>query len=1201
MEKLQNALKVWLHSIWGGLIFFCLANFCGIYAQSIIHDTSVIPSRALQALTQPTNPIHNSTPAGQNAMNVGIPVHLILDPGGGALTDIPGITWTISAGSPIKDYEISSFDPANPEDPDGNIRGYLTVCNTQTLNPAADLQGVTEISFYYTETGTSVVIVTAEINGSPVPLSITFNVLRDPKAEIYYVTGNGGFSDDTAVEDRDNIMGEHWYWHDTAEDVPGFANDNPGRFFHFHRGYIGKFNCWRGIFGYECVLPYIPGPNHLPSGRSVEHVGVPGDGNGIVSQQRVPSPGIIPPLPLRFSINGDGTMKLSDFPDENVLYSSIVGYHDAMHTTYLCSTGDFLSATTTPADPIFWRFHFMLTKVHELWQLLRLEGKTLTVLGTGPGGTQVFYPDPDIRFLPNCSGSPLTSCTPAAGSIFPIGTTPVTCTATDVVLLDPSPDPNPAMQEAIVGPGTTQDVNFEVRVLDPAAPTTPADIILILDDTGSMTGTTPAGPGGGTPTKIQALKDAITTFTAILREHREGAGDNIGVFTFKVPPGADWTLPCQNSWSNELVPFGPLDDRVQDDPLNPVDINANVSTMPADGDATPIRIGIEEASTLLQAQPANRTPWIILMTDGKQNTDNCLISAVKEPEFNNPQVLAFRNTFLETPGINFAAVGFGAGNAINGPLLQTLATGPDDYFDFASQGTGSLSKWFNAAVALLLNHQEVVDPQGVIRTGENVTTKVPLTSTSRSATFILTWAGSGRRFPPALSVKSPGSVPLTITEADHDPSIGINWTTGDVHKILVLRFPLGGAFAGYHHGVWEANVHGPRSRSRADTVEYTLGVLSDEALHLNCTLPDSAIATNESFILKATLTGQALLNAKVTVEITGLQQNQGSQLSLMGLKEKDILSRTTAMEPSAGLQARRMEILEQEIRSGNLHRKHTTQTDTLYDDGKHNDGKAGDGIFAGTVKPLKSDGAYSVLFRAEGVTYLGDRFQRECSMGFYAATAISSNQDDIHIHPVDTSGLVFDYDVRPTGGGFHPALLGPGYAASFVVDVTDGKAGDVVDHGDGTYTVRITRDTKDVPAQVSISIRGNHLASFQLPPAPHIVAVTPADGPGAGGNSVRIHGTYFHSDADVHFGSRQASKVTFISESLIEVVAPAGSGVVSVKVTNPDKATGELANAYAYHPTSGITPFKWFLILLILGCLAWIAIRLFKRKSSNNN
>lgn len=1133
-------------------------------------DTGVIPPRVRDALSEPTNPIHSSTPAGQEAMNVGVRIRLTLDAGGGTLTNVGGITWSISGGAPIKDYEISSYDPANPDDPDGTIRGYLTACNTIPLDVATDLNGVAEITFYFTDVGTCVVTVVAEVDGTPEVGSIIFDVKRDPKAEIYYVTG--AYGDDTGVEDRDNVMGEHYYWHLVAEDAPGFNENNPGRFFHFHRGYIAKFNCWRGIFGYPCVKVYVPGPNHLPSGRDADHSGSPGDGNGIVSEERHPSPASIPALPARFSIAGDGTTQLADFADENELHQSIVGYHDSMHTTYLCSFGDFRPPESTPADPIFWRFHFLLTQLFELLQTLKLNGETISVLATGPGGARVFYPDPDVQIIPDCAGGIPSIFTPASGHLFPVGTTTVTGEARDVVLLDPDPDPDPVVQESIVGAGSTAPVSFNVEVL-PLLPTPiPADIYLVLDDTGSMTGLTPAGPGGETPTKIQALKDNMATLMDVLRAHREGVGDNIGAFTFKVPDGEP-SGGCKATWLQQLVSFGSLDDRVQNDAANPLDINNAVAGMPADGDATPIRIAVQESSNQLNVQPADRKRWIILLTDGKQNTDDCLIGSVREPEFNDPQVVNFRNNFLASRQINFLAVGFGAGNAINGPLLRTLAGGPDDYFDFASEGPGSLSKWFNAAVSRVLDHAEVIDPHGVISTGEAVTEEVPVTRTCRSATFILTWAKSGLKVPPRLAVESPGAEPIRITEADHDPAQGITWITRRFHKILVLRFPLRGAFSNYHRGVWKATVCGPGSAGRKETTSYTLAVLADEAVRLQCHLPDTKIVTREPIPLKVVLKGDAIRSAAVTAEVVVWQEQIGSQLSSFDADDQQILAKGTGSERHAGLMERRMDLLHNKLVARKRSTRRTTHMVKLREvDQDQGTRKSRGKVFVGETSPLKSDGAYSVLIRVEGVTFLGDRFRRECSMGFYAAPKIEKPTGEIHVDPADNSGLVFEWRVKPFSDAFVGGALGPGHAASFDVRVTGGSAGDVVDQGDGTYTVRITRESKADPAHVAVGFAGKPFVSFRIPFAPSAAAVTPSSGPEQGGNIVRIHGEHFAPGSAVQFGDQVVQDVEFVSDTLVQVSAPPGKGVAVVNVTNPDGAAGVPAVAYRYLPAADVDP-----------------------------
>ena len=1133
-------------------------------------DTGVIPARVQDALTEPTNPIHSSTPAGQKAMNVGVRVRLTLDAGGGTLTNVGGITWSISGGAPIKDYEISSHDPANPDDPDGIVRGYPTACNTIPLDVATDLIGVAEITFYITDDGTCVVTVVAEVDGSPEVGSIIFDVKRDPKAEIYYVTGPGGLDDFVAVEDRDNITGEHWYWHDVAEDAPDFTD--PGRFFHFHRGFIAKFNCWRGIFGYPCVKIYVPGNGHIPSGRDVDHVGIPGDGNGIVARERQGSHSTIPPLPPKYSIVGDGTTKLADYADEDALHAAIVTWHNNMHTTYLCDSGDFRPARMTPVDPIFWRFHFLLTKLFELLQTLKINGETITVLATGPGGARVFYPDSDVQITPDCADGIPSIFSPAPGHLFPIGTTTVTGDALDVVLLDPDPDPDPAVQASIVGAGSTEPISFQVEVL-PLLPTPiPADIYLVLDDTGSMTGSTPAGPGGETPTKIQALKDNMATLMDVLRAHREGVGDNIGAFTFKVPDGEP-AGGCKTTWLQQLVSFGSLDDRVQNDAANPLDINNAVAGMPADGDATPIRIALQESSDQLKVQPTDRKRWIILLTDGKQNTDDCLIGSVREPEYNDPQVVNFRNDFLASRQINLLAVGFGAGNAINGPLLRTLAGGVDDYFDFASEGPGSLSKWFSAAVSRILDQAEVLDPHGVISTGESVTEQVPLTRTCRSVTFILTWAESGLKLPPRLAVESPGSEPIRITEADHNPDQGITWITGHFHKILVLRFPLRGAFSDYHRGVWKATVCGPGSTRGKVTTSYTLAVLADEAVRLQCHLPDSKIVTGEPIPLHVVLKGDALRRATVTAEVVGLQQHIGSRLSEFDPRDQRILAKGTFSERHAGLMERRMDLLNEKLAARKRSSRRTIHTVKLREADRDKGGRKSRGkVFGGQIGPLKTDGAYSVVIRVEGVTFLGDRFSRECSMGFYAVPKIEKPNGEIHVDPIDNAGLVFDWRVRPSARGMDMSELGPGHASLFHARVKGGSAGGVVDHGDGTYTIRITRDTKADPAHVAVRFAGKPFVSFRIPSAPSVVAVTPSSGPQEGGNTVRIQGDHFARGCAVQFGDQVVAKVAFVSETLLKVDVPPGKGVVIVNVTNPDGAAGVRAVAYRYLAAADVDP-----------------------------
>jgi hypothetical protein len=1127
-------------------------------------DTSVIPPRVVEALTEPTNPIHSTTPVGQQAMNVGVRVRLTLDTDGGSLTNVAGIVWSISGGDAIKDYDISSLvgtpaNPQDPEDPQGNIRGHLTRCDTIPLE-LADLQGTNQISFYFTNPGTFVVTVVAEIDGTPEVGTMTFNVQRDAKAEIYYVTGGSGFEIDH--EDRDNILGEHFYWHEVAEDTPGFAFDNPGRFFHFHRGFIEKFNCWRSIFGYPCVPIYVSGPNHLHSGREVDHAGQPGEGNGIVNEERHPDLGNIQRLPARFTIDGDGNQKLEDYVDANDLYD-VIGYHNTQHGR-LCGFGDFYFTETTPADPIFWQFHFFLTKLLELNQTLRLDGEILNVgPQESPGGTQVFYPDPKVTIIPDCKDAIPTAFTPASGHLFPVGETIVTATAVDLVLLDPHPEPNAADQEATVGSGTTKNISFTVNVMASTADPIPADIHLVLDDTFSMHGATPAGPGGETPEKIEALKDSMATLMSILDEHRNGVGDNIGAFTFKVPPGEPST-GCEESWRQELVSFGPLEERVQNDAALPFDINDAVAGMAADGIATPLSIAVSESSDNLAVQPAGRKRWIILLTDGKQNTMDCLVGSVKEPAYNDQQVVNFRNKYLAQRGTNLLAVGFGGGNAINGPLLRTLAAGPDDYFDYAAEGPGSLNKWFTAAVARILNQAEVIDPAGVLNTGDVVTQEVPLTRTCRSATFILSWAEGGLRRAPTFCVQSPdaGAQPITITEDDHDPEAGITWIAGRSHKILVLRFPLTGDNNRYHRGTWTALVCGPGISGTEESTSYTFAAISDEALRLRCHLPDREIRTREAIPFKVVLEGDSVQSATVTVEVIPVQNSIGTKLVGLTAEEKKLAEAGTHSEANAGLMERRMDVLgmKEAALAKRLRKAPATHKVTL----KPGERKPGNSVFTGELRAVARDGAYSVAIRVEGVTLLGDRFVRECSMGFYAAATIKATRE-VHLKPVEGIDGVFDWIAKPASDGMFKEILGPGFAHEFEIKVGGGTATSIVDHDDGTVSTRITLDAGVPTANVAVFFKRELFTEFQVPLATEATSLTPDSGPEAGGTAVSIHGKEFRPEATVVFGS-DAVEIEEINKtrSKIIVTSPPGKGVVSVRVMGTDGSVAAANGGFTY-------------------------------------
>jgi hypothetical protein len=113
------------------------------------------------------------------------------------------------------------------------------------------------------------------------------------------------------------------------------------------------------------------------------------------------------------------------------------------------------------------------------------------------------------------------------------------------------------------------------------------------------------------------------------------------------------------------------------------------------------------------------------------------------------------------------------------------------------------------------------------------------------------------------------------------------------------------------------------------------------------------------------------------------------------------------------------------------------------------------------------------------------------------------------------------------------------------------------------------------PVNATVVAAGGSISgpSFTYVSPPEIVSISPAGGAPAGATSVTITGTNFvgvTGAASVKFGSTNATSYVVNSPTSITAVAPAGTGLVDVKVLN---SIGEaiFTNAYAYTSTPTIS------------------------------
>lgn len=118
-----------------------------------------------------------------------------------------------------------------------------------------------------------------------------------------------------------------------------------------------------------------------------------------------------------------------------------------------------------------------------------------------------------------------------------------------------------------------------------------------------------------------------------------------------------------------------------------------------------------------------------------------------------------------------------------------------------------------------------------------------------------------------------------------------------------------------------------------------------------------------------------------------------------------------------------------------------------------------------------------------------------------------------------------------------------------------------------------------IAAWSSRSTTSNSVAVARLagqspcPAPPTVSAVSPNNGPTAGGTVVTITGTHFEPGASVTFGGTPAGTVGFVNDTTLTAVTPAhATGAVAVAITT-DHGTGSKANAFFYTPPRGASDF----------------------------
>ena len=174
------------------------------------------------------------------------------------------------------------------------------------------------------------------------------------------------------------------------------------------------------------------------------------------------------------------------------------------------------------------------------------------------------------------------------------------------------------------------------------------------------------------------------------------------------------------------------------------------------------------------------------------------------------------------------------------------------------------------------------------------------------------------------------------------------------------------------------------------------------------------------------------------------------------------------------------------------------------------------------------------------------------------------NDDYQRLYCADEAVAGFARDVGPGEGFLRPINLVPNFYQTF--------SDDLASPNQFTYTVApASQAAKRVSPRAATPASAGTLI-------PLVTGISPPSGAPAGGTAVTVTGLNFTGVTAVNFGSAPASSFTFVSDSEITAVSPAGTGVVPITVTTPvgtsaSKGTVTEGNNPVNHPyvdTSGV-------------------------------
>jgi hypothetical protein len=529
------------------------------------------------------------------------------------------------------------------------------------------------------------------------------------------------------------------------------------------------------------------------------------------------------------------------------------------------------------------------------------------------------------------------------------------------------------------------------------SPPTARRVMVVLDRSGSMS----ESAGGGT-VKMDEAKSAASLFVNLLRT---SGGNEIGLVSFSTTASLDEGLGnVTNGKKNQIL-------------------NNDLPGLTPTGTTT-IGGGLVAARDEFP-NPSATPRAILLLSDGMENT------------------LPTIATVSGLSGIDITAIGFGTESNLDGQKLTDLGQTHNGFYKRAGSGL-DLRKFFALAFGEIFEAGALVDPEYRLSAREKESKPVPFHVCGEEAvTIVVGWDAPQNTL--GIEVTTPSGQPVDLSRRGIEVVYGDRW--------MFARIPL--PQRGERDGVWHVAVYrlpgGGEFPPPPVDLTYFVSVIARGGPSLKPFRPErrrlyTGDALNPRVILQYT-DETVPLGGEATVTVRRPNASVGTALSKTGLGAARIVDGDV-------IPARQATLIAAEQSSGQPVAAYVEETHAMHGHAE----STGfffecPGIFGAVLEDaLVVEGNYTFHARARyGVDCTATR---EVQWTEHVTVGIDPSSTPVTVTPAGSGGASVVTFVPRDKYGNH---VGPGAGDDFTVTVPPGchKVGDLVDHGDGSYSQQV--------------------------------------------------------------------------------------------------------------------------------------------------